>query len=182
MNKVSIAIIFASFVLASVVVISFTMEMFTTEMENFSNNTITRLQPDEMFDSRPLGFSQVVIAPPGQTIYIAGQGAFDKDLQIVGDTMEEQIDVAFKNVKSALEASGAKPEHVVQIVMLMVDYDESYLSLVQKERLEFFGNDNLPASTLIPVPSLAIDGMLFEIQVTAVIPLNNPWVKIGTTN
>jgi len=31
-----------------------------------------------MFDSRPLGFSQVVIAPPGQTIYIAGQGAFDK--------------------------------------------------------------------------------------------------------
>jgi len=177
MNKVSIAIIFASFVLASVVVISFTMEMFTTEMENFSNNTITRLQPDEMFDSRPLGFSQVVIAPPGQTIYIAGQGAFDKDLQIVGDTMEEQIDVAFKNVKSALEASGAKPEHVVQIVMLMVDYDESYLSLVQKERLEFFGNDNLPASTLIPVPSLAIDGMLFEIQVTAVIPLNNPWGK-----
>jgi len=95
-------------------------------------------------------------------------------LQIVGDTMEEQIDFAFKNVKSALEASGAKPEHVVQIVMLMVDYDESYLSLVQKERLEFFGNDNLPASTLIPVPSLAIDGMLFEIQVTAVIPLNNP--------
>jgi hypothetical protein len=30
---------------------------------------------------------------------------------------------------------------------------------------------------LIPVPSLAIDGMLFEIQVTAVIPLNNPWGK-----
>ena len=52
MNKVSIAIIFASFVLASVVVISFTMDMFTTEIENFSNNTITRLQPDEMFDSR----------------------------------------------------------------------------------------------------------------------------------
>jgi len=38
MNKVSIAIIFASFVLASVVVISFTMDMFTTEIENFSSN------------------------------------------------------------------------------------------------------------------------------------------------
>ena len=68
MNKVSIAIIFASFVLASVVVISFTMDMFTTETENFSNNTIIRLQPDEMFDSRPLGFSQVVIDPLLQSI------------------------------------------------------------------------------------------------------------------
>jgi enamine deaminase RidA (YjgF/YER057c/UK114 family) len=39
------------------------------------------------------------------------------------------------------------------------------------ERNAMWG-DRKPASTLIPVPKLALDGMLFEIDAVAVIPEN----------
>ena len=141
------------------------------EEDEIVHNTITRLYPDELFNSQIAGYAQVVVAPPGTTVYLAGQGAIDKEGNIVGDTMDEQMDFTFENVKIALEASGAKPEHVVKIIMLMVDYDESYLPIFEREASELFGEEHLPASMLIPVPRLAFEGMLFEIQVTAVIPL-----------
>ncbi|MGD1834376.1 MAG: RidA family protein [Nitrososphaeraceae archaeon] len=132
-------------------------------------DSIKRLNPETLFDSSPLGFSQVVIAPEGDTAYISGQGAFDANGNIIGETFKEQLPIVFKNIKHALEAIDAKPENVVKFQVFIVNHNEEYLEQLHNETREFFGN-NFPANTLIPVPRLALDNMLVEIDAIVVIP------------
>ncbi|CAM3839235.1 RidA family protein [Parendozoicomonas haliclonae] len=131
---------------------------------------IKRINPDNLVDTRQFGFSQIVITPPsGHTVYISGQFAGDEDGNLIGKTVEEQMQQSFKNLKTAIKASGAKPEQVVQIRVLIVDHQMKYLEPLERELSGLFGK-KLPASTLIPVPRLALDGMLFEIEATLFIP------------
>ncbi len=135
-------------------------------MANISAEEIQRINPKGVVDSRIFGFSQGVIAPAdGHYVFVSGQYAGDENGVLVGDTMAAQMKQSFLNLKRVIEASGAKPGHVTQIRVLVVDHKESYLELFHREVTALFG-DELPASTLIPVPRLALDGMLFEIEAT----------------
>lgn len=68
----------------------------------------------------------------------------------------------------ALSAAGAHPENVVKITVLVVDHNQDKLQQFGTE-VQAMWKDKPPASTLIPVPRLALDGMLFEIDAVAVI-------------
>ena len=70
--------------------------------------------------------------------------------------------------RSALRALGAKPAHVAKLTVFVVDHDMSKLDVLTKNVKEMFG-DRLPAQTLIPVPRLAIDPMLFEVEAVVMI-------------
>ncbi|NEP03428.1 MAG: RidA family protein [Okeania sp. SIO2G4] len=131
---------------------------------------IQRLNPSGLFDTTPYGFSQVVTVPStGKIVFVSGQFSGDLEGNVLGNTLEEQMHLSFQNLRTAIEAAGAKSEHVVQIRVLIVDYQEEDLILFQREIQELFG-DALPVSTLIPVPRLALDDMLFEIEATLFIP------------
>lgn len=139
---------------------------------NSSAAEIKRINPEGVFDSSKFGFSQSVIVPvKGNYIFVSGQFAGDLNGNLVGNNVVEQMKQSFKNLKRVIEASGAKPAHVVQIRILIVDHNESYLELLHQELSQLFG-DHHPASTLIPVQRLALDGMLFEIEATLFIPEN----------
>jgi enamine deaminase RidA (YjgF/YER057c/UK114 family) len=69
---------------------------------------------------------------------------------------------------TALAALGAGPEHVVKLTAFLVDYDMSKLSVLTENVTQMFG-ETLPAQTLVPVPKLAIDPMLFEVEAVAVL-------------
>jgi hypothetical protein len=56
---------------------------------------------------------------------------------------------AYANLRTALEAIGAKPNQVTKLTTLVVDHDMSKLGV--KNVKEMFG-ETLPAQTLIPVP------------------------------
>ncbi len=130
---------------------------------------ITCINPSTLLDTSAYGFSQVVVVPnAGHTVYLSGQSSSDTQGNIVGKTMAEQVAKAFNNLKCAIEASGARPEHVVKVQLLVVDHQEAYVGCIQSELKQLFG-DHLPASTLIPVPRLALDAMQFEIDATLVI-------------
>ena len=47
--------------------------------------------------------------------------------------------------------------------MFVVDHDMSKLGVLTENVMAMFG-DRLPAQTLVPVPKLAIDPMLFEVE------------------
>jgi enamine deaminase RidA (YjgF/YER057c/UK114 family) len=135
-----------------------------------SSIEIKRINPETLLDTSGYGFSQVVVAPNnGRTVYLSGQFSGNTKGEVLGKTVKEQMYVAFGNLKHAIEASGAKPEHVVKIQVLIVNHKEEYTHTLQEELSKLFG-DHLPASTLIPVPRLALDNMLFEIDATLVIP------------
>ena len=77
---------------------------------------------------------------------------------------------AFENVKIALEAAHARTDQVVSMNVYIVGYAEADLEELAHCTAAYFPPDRLPASTLVPVPRLARGELLFEIDVTAVIP------------
>lgn len=120
-----------------------------------------------MADTSDYGFTQAVIVPSGsELVYIAGQGGADENGNY--GSFAEQMELAFASLQTALSAVGATPKDVVKITILSVEHNEEKLKLISAKRSSFW-SEHKPASTLIPVPRLASDGMLFEIDAIAVI-------------
>lgn len=130
---------------------------------------IQRINPAGLYDPSPNGYTHVAIVPPGATIiYVAGQGGEDANGNLVDD-FAVQLRQGFANLRVALTAAGAHPEHVVKLTTLVVDHNESKLQQLGAELQAMWG-ERTPTQTLIPVPRLALDGMLFEVDAVAVIP------------
>ena len=130
---------------------------------------IQRINPVGLSDPSANGYTHVAIVPPGATlIYVAGQGGEDENGTLVDD-FAVQLKQAFANLRVALTAAGASPEHVVKLTTLVVDHNESKLQQLGVQVQAMWG-EQTPTQTLIPVPRLALDGMLFEVDAVAVIP------------
>jgi len=128
----------------------------------------TIVNPHRLFDPEPFGFSHVVIATGGtRTAFIAGQGGEDAT-GALAPGFGEQVEQAYRNLRAALEAVGAKPQQVTKITTYVVDYGPAMLDVMTLYAKDTFG-DSLPAQTLVPVPRLALDGMLFEVDAIAVL-------------
>lgn len=130
--------------------------------------TTTIVKPHSLYDPAPYGYSHAVVtADVGGLAYIAGQGGADSSGQLEPD-FESQVAQAYTNLSAALAASGARTDQVTKINTYVVDYDQAMLEVMTKYVVRTFG-DHLPAQTLVPVPRLAIDGMLFEVDAIAVL-------------
>jgi enamine deaminase RidA (YjgF/YER057c/UK114 family) len=126
------------------------------------------VNPDGLYDPAPYGYSHAVISTnAGSLAHIAGQGGENSSGELAAD-FEGQVAQAYANLSAALAAAGARPDQVVKINTYVVDYNQSMLSVMTKHVVKTFG-DHLPAQTLVPVPRLAIDGMLFEVDAIAVL-------------
>lgn len=131
--------------------------------------SIQRINPTALGDPSGYGFTNVVVVPSGKTlIFLSGQGGRDKQ-GTMGD-FETQLKQAFTNLRAGLAAGGAAPEDVVKVTVLSVDHDAEKQALISAERNAMWPDPLIkPASTLIPVPRLAGDDMLFEIDAIAAI-------------
>ena len=126
---------------------------------------IERMNPQGL--STPTGYTHVVSARGGKTIYIAGQIALDAKGQLVGKgDLAAQTRQVFENLSIALKAAGASFDHVVKTNYYM--RDASQVAVVREIRTKYFSKE-LPASTLIEVPRLAQPDFLIEIEVIAVV-------------
>ena len=84
--------------------------------------------------------------------------------------MAGQIAQAFKNLRIAIEAAGAKPENVLKITAFFVDYHRDHLTPFTEQLNALFPAGKLPTSTVLGVQRLARDGLLFEIEAVAHLP------------
>ena len=126
------------------------------------------INPPGLYDPRPNGYSHVVIADaPARLIYIAGQGGENID-GVLSEDFETQVKQALGNLQTALNAAGAGLADVAKLTVLIVDHSEARLRIFGDALSAIWGDHPAPACTLIPVPRLALDGMLFEIEATAV--------------
>lgn len=129
-------------------------------------SVIQRLNPAGL--STPTGYTHVVSARGGRTIYVSGQVAFDAAGQLVGrGDLKAQTAQVFANLAVALKAAGATFNDVVKTNYYMLDASE--VQVVRDIRAQYFIKD-LPASTLVQVPRLANPDFLIEIEVIAVVP------------
>lgn len=128
-----------------------------------NDRKLTIVNPPNLFDPTPNGYSTAVIVPGGARVaYISGQGGQDSTGGLSPD-FAAQVKQAYANLGAALEGLGAKPDQVAKLTIYVVDHDMSKLGVLTEAVTKMFGN-TLPAQTLVPVPKLAVDPMLFEVE------------------
>jgi enamine deaminase RidA (YjgF/YER057c/UK114 family) len=129
---------------------------------------LTIVNPPNLGDPTPNGYSTAVIVPAGARIaYISGQGGHDSTGSLSPD-FAAQVKQAYANLGAALDGIGAKPDQVAKLTVFVVDHDMSKLGVLTQAVSEMFGG-TLPAQTLVPVPKLAVDPMLFEVEAVVVL-------------
>jgi enamine deaminase RidA (YjgF/YER057c/UK114 family) len=133
--------------------------------------TIKHINPTGALKSIPRGYSHVVRADNvGSVVVVAGQGAVDENLKIVGgNSIEEQTRVTFRNIERNLKAAGADWKDVIKMNIFCSDVATQQWP-IRNVRSEFIQVDNPPVSTMIQVSGFAIPGMLLEVDVYAVLP------------
>ena len=116
----------------------------------------------------PTGYSQVVVASGGKTIYISGQVALDQNRTLVGKgDLRAQAQQVFTNLKNALEAAGADFSHVVKLTTFVKDI--SQMAVVREVRDQFLNKENPPASSAVEVSRLVNEDWLIEVAAVAVV-------------
>lgn len=129
------------------------------------------IQPPELFQSEGFGYTQVVKSPAGaRQIAFAGQGAFDKEMNIVGaGDLAAQARQALDNLKHALHAGGAGIEDLTSMRIYVVGYNADSLAELGPALAEFLAGTHPPAQTLLGIEALGLPEMLIEIEATAAV-------------
>jgi enamine deaminase RidA (YjgF/YER057c/UK114 family) len=111
----------------------------------------------------------VSIATGTRIIHISGQTAVDTEGKVVGATHLEQCRVAFRNLRTALEAAGATLADVAKFNIFMVDYSWDALEALMTAAKEVFGEPYpLTANTLVGVAALWLPELLVEVDAVVV--------------
>ncbi|WP_328185978.1 RidA family protein [Marinobacter sp. OP 3.4] len=126
------------------------------------------VNPADLYDPAPNGYSHAVVATGGSRVaHVAGQGGETAN-GTLPEAFEDQVAQAYSNLRTVLAELDASPQQVTRINTYVVNYDPSMLEVMTRQVKQTFG-DSLPAQTLVPVPRLALDGMLFEVDATVVL-------------
>ncbi|MGO8100693.1 RidA family protein [Rhizobium leguminosarum] len=145
-----------------------TISVPTAATANEDDLKLTIVNPKNLYDPSPNGYSTAVIVPrQGRLAYISGQGGQDSTGALSPD-FAVQVKQAYANLRTALDALGARPDQVAKLTVFVVDHDMSKLEVLTGNVKDMFGA-SLPAQTLIPVPKLAIDPMLFEVEAVVIL-------------
>ncbi|HFL7938096.1 TPA: RidA family protein [Pseudomonas putida] len=123
--------------------------------------------PEGLYDPSGNAYSHVAeVRADSRLLFIAGQGGEDSNGQLP-PLFAEQARQALGNLELALASKGASLAQVFKLTLLVVEHSETRLRQWVAEADRAWGPHTKPACTLIPVPRLALDGMLVEIEAVA---------------
>jgi enamine deaminase RidA (YjgF/YER057c/UK114 family) len=136
-------------------------------MTNEATPAIRRINPPE--HGTPPGYSQIVDVSAGRIVFISGQTALDRDGHVVGkNDFAAQAAQVFRNLGSALQASGCSAANLVKLTVFLTDMDN--LASYREARNRFFATVTPPAApavTLVEVSKLYGPDFMIEIEAVA---------------
>jgi 2-iminobutanoate/2-iminopropanoate deaminase len=114
------------------------------------------------------GYSQAWrVDDPQSVVFVAGQVPLSPDGQLIGEgDFEAQCRQVFRNLQTVLEEAGATFDDVVKFNVYLLDV--SNLQTYRDVKAEFVKGKQ-PGSTSIEVKSLAVPGLMIEVEATAVL-------------
>lgn len=126
---------------------------------------VTFINPKTM--PKSFGYSHVVEAIGGRTIYISGQVPLNNEGQIVGEgDLAAQTKQVFENIKAALDAAGASFDDVVKLTFFVTDITQ--MQTVRDVRDAYVNTGKPPASSAVEIRKLINEAFLIEIEAIAV--------------
>jgi len=103
----------------------------------------------------------------GNLLFVSGCVPIDAEGKLVGgDDVVAQTRQVLANVGAVLESAGASFADVAKVTVYLTDVDDR--AKINPVRQEFFGAAR-PASTLVEVSRLAIEGAKIEVEAIAVL-------------
>jgi 2-iminobutanoate/2-iminopropanoate deaminase len=114
------------------------------------------------------GFSQAWRVDDAKSIvFVSGQGPISPEGELVGEgDFEAQTRQVFENLRTVLAESGADLEAIVKITVYLTDMGT--LRDFGRIKAGFIPGDQ-PASTALEVSSLALPGMMIEVEAIAAV-------------
>ncbi len=124
----------------------------------------------EGLNKNPAFSNVIVVTGNTKTVYVGGQDALDAKGKIVGKgDLKAQVEQVLKNIEIALEAGGAKLEHVIKWNLYVVQGQS-----LQEGFAAFQGlavkQPKPPAISMAFVAGLANPDFLVEMDAIAVVP------------
>jgi enamine deaminase RidA (YjgF/YER057c/UK114 family) len=146
----------------------------TLEMSDIPNSaggagSVRYINPDTL-NKNPAFTNVVVVEGNVKTVYIGGQDAINASGEIVGKgDIVAQTEQILANVRAALEAGGARPEHIIKWNIYVVEGQslEAGFAAFQNAWPQ---TPNPPAITGVFVSALAHPDFLVEMDAVAVVP------------
>ena|SRR5215212_1622715 len=138
-------------------------------MNTSTQGQVQHINPDDL--SKNPAFTQVVaVTGAAKTLYIGGQDAVDASGTIVGKgDIKLQVEQVFKNLQTALRASGAELEHIIKWNIYIVQ-GQPLRPAFEVSRQIWGDRPNPPAITVVVVAGLANPDFLVEMDAIAVVP------------
>ena len=104
----------------------------------------------------------------GDLLFVSGIVAVDAEGNLVGDDdVVAQTQQVLENLRRVLAAAGCGFEDVVKVTIFLTDVDDR--PRINPLRQKVFG-ETRPASTLVEVSRLAVEGAKVEIECVALVP------------
>jgi enamine deaminase RidA (YjgF/YER057c/UK114 family) len=121
---------------------------------------------------KPSGFSHAVVSHGGRAVWLAGQTALDAGGTLVGPgDVVAQYDRALRNLLTALDDAGGRPEHLVSMTTYVLDVDDYRAHSRELGRVwKSLMGDHYPAMAAVGVTRLWDRDALVEVQGVAVLP------------
>lgn len=132
-----------------------------------SQETFKIINPSTLYDPTPNAYSHVAVVKNFKNIiHVAGQGGENPQGEL-SPNFEEQANQVFDNIQHALKAANAELSNIAVLRVLVVDHSVEKHQILIKIMQNLWKNHPFPACTLIPVPRLALEHMLIEVEATA---------------
>src|SRR5215467_5877815 len=118
--------------------------------------------------SKPVGFTQVVVPPPGKLVYVSGQVPVNASGDIVGKgDLRAQVTQVVENLKIALAAVGATMNDLIKLNYYVVNMKPDQVPVIREVRAKYLSAEHPPAGTLVGVTALAREDYMIEIEAVA---------------
>ena len=131
-----------------------------------SNARTITVNPPTLLDPTPFGYKHITLDTRNGVAYVAGQVAFSLGGQIVGTTLNEQLVLTEQNLRFALKALDADVEDIMRMNVFVKNFQQNRDLPVLEPFLFRMGS---PVDAVLGVTSLALDGLLVEVQMTVAV-------------
>jgi reactive intermediate/imine deaminase len=126
-----------------------------------------RAELDVPGQAAPISHYAHAVRAEGALVFVSGVVPVDDQGQLVGgEDVVEQARAVFRNLDAVLHAAGATFADVAKVTVFLTDVDDR--PLINPVRREAFGATR-PASTLVEVSRLAVEGAKIEVEAIAVL-------------